>query len=82
MNSQRNAGAPMNLMTFREVCSKTRLSRSAVYANIARGEFPKPAHIGGRAMFDAAEVDTWIQARFDARYGLGEKPSHAQGARP
>jgi prophage regulatory protein len=46
---------------------KLQLSRSQIYALIARGEFPKPLKIGRSARWDSQELDLWIQARIGAR---------------
>ena len=46
------------------VLQMTGLTRSAVYAKVAKGEFPKIVKLGARASgFVAAEVQEWVQAR-------------------
>lgn len=63
---------------MQETAAKLRVTRGAIYANVARGAFPKPAHIGGRVMFDRAEVDAWLAAQFAAR---GDVASAQRAAR-
>ena len=42
----------------------TGLSRSAIYAAMSRGEFPRPVRIGRRAVgWPQSFVDAWIAAR-------------------
>ncbi len=49
------------------------MRRSAIYARIAAGTFPKPVPIGGPAgkptavRWLASEVDAWIEARIAQR---------------
>ena len=51
-----------------EVETITGLSRSSIYAMIARGDFPAPVKIGMRAAaWPANEVASWIEARIHAR---------------
>ena len=40
----------MRLLTLREVCEMTGLSRSSIYAMMAAGQFPQPIRIGARAI--------------------------------
>lgn len=47
-----------------EVEKRCGLSRSAIYAAIAVGTFPKQIRLGPRAVgWDRREVDAWIEAR-------------------
>ena len=50
-----------------EVESRTGLSRSAIYARMAAGEFPRPRRIGRRAVaWDEADIERWLAARVEA----------------
>ena len=50
------------------VMARTGLSRSTIYALIARHEFVRPVKLSARAVgFLAEEVDEWIAARGEAR---------------
>ncbi|MCY4634553.1 MAG: AlpA family transcriptional regulator [Acidobacteria bacterium] len=54
----------MRLLTLREVCEMTGLSRSSIYAMMAAGEFPKPIRIGARAVrWYENEVRAFIASR-------------------
>jgi prophage regulatory protein len=54
----------LKLYRLPEVCDLIGLRRSAVYAAIARGEFPKPIKIGKRASaWKHADIEAWLQAR-------------------
>ena len=56
------------LIRRREVEAITGLSRSTIYAMIARGNFPKSVKIGTRAVaWPADEVASWINSRVRAR---------------
>ena len=51
-------------LTFREVQKATGLSRSTIYRQIKRGNFPKPRVIATRKVaFVKAELENWAQAR-------------------
>ncbi len=54
-----------------EVIARTGRSRSSIYADIERGEFPKPIKLGRRAVgWLASEVDSWIQGCVEkSRFG-------------
>ena len=54
----------MRLLTLREVCEMTGLSRSSIYAMMAAGEFPRPIRIGARAVrWYENEVRAFIASR-------------------
>jgi predicted DNA-binding transcriptional regulator AlpA len=57
----------VNALSIRDVCKKTSLSRATVYAHIAAGVMPRPAHISGRSIWKEAEIDAWLEARFAER---------------
>jgi len=51
-----------------EVSRRTGLGRSAIYAAIQEGRFPRPVKIGPRAVgWVLAEIDTWCVERIKAR---------------
>ena len=51
-----------------EVSRRTGLGRSALYAAIQAGRFPRPLKIGPRASgWLAEEVEAWITSRVEAR---------------
>ena len=53
-----------------EVSLRTGLGRSAIYAYLQAGQFPRPVKLGPRAVgWIEAEVDEWISERMKARDG-------------
>lgn len=55
------------LLARQAVQSKTTLSRSSLYAMIARGEFPAPIKITGRRVaWTETSVNDWIQSRIES----------------
>ena len=51
-----------------EVSRRTGLGRSAIYAAIQEGRFPRPVKLGPRAVgWVLAEIDTWCAERIEAR---------------
>lgn len=51
-----------------EVEQRTGFKRGHLYQLIKRGQFPKPARLGVRAVgWDSAEVDQWIADRLKER---------------
>lgn len=58
----------------------TGLSRSTIYAFIAAGSFPAPIPLGRRAVgWDAAEIDSWIEARLTQARKTGNRQHHIAG---
>jgi prophage regulatory protein len=58
----------MQLLRLPETLKKTGLTRSALYAAIAAGSFPKPVKLGQRAVaWPADELDGWIGERIAER---------------
>jgi prophage regulatory protein len=54
----------MTIIKLPDVVKKTKVSRAAVYAMIARGEFPRPVRLGRRSVgWRVDDVDAWIAAR-------------------
>lgn len=49
------------------VLARTGLSKSTIYAMIARGEFPKAVPLGSMARWVEDEIDAWVNARIKAR---------------
>jgi prophage regulatory protein len=55
------------LLPRQAVQSKTTLSRSSLYAMIARGDFPAPIKITGRRVaWTETSVNDWIQSRIES----------------
>jgi len=58
------------LLRLPEVVALVRLGRSAIYAAVARGEFPPPLKIGKRASaWRRADVEAWVEERVAQREG-------------
>ena len=56
------------LLRLPDVMARTALSRSALYAAMAEGKFPKPVKIGSRLnAWPDAEIADWIASRIQAR---------------
>ena len=56
------------LLRLPDVMARTALSRSALYAAMAQGKFPKPVKIGDRLnAWPDSEIADWIAARIEAR---------------
>lgn len=46
------------------VKARTGLSRSTIYLRIAKGVFPRPVNLGGRAVgWLESDIDEWLEAR-------------------
>jgi prophage regulatory protein len=62
------------LLRRRQVEGLVGLRRSAIYAAMAAGRFPKPINLGPRAVaWLASEVEAWIAARIaESRPGTAE----------
>lgn len=60
--------AAMRLLRIRDVIARTGRTRSRIYDDISKGDFPQPVKIGGQAIaFVEAEVEAWIAAKIAAR---------------
>ena len=60
----------MKLIRLPETLERTGLSRTQLYALVARGEFAQPVKLGPNARaiaFSSDEVDAWIEERLAAR---------------
>lgn len=56
------------ILRLPEVLARTGLRRSTLYQQIADGQFPKPVHLGPRAVgWLEAEVSAWLEARVQGR---------------
>lgn len=52
------------ILRLNEVIARTGRSRSSIYADIDRGEFPKPIKLGARAVgWLEKEIEAWISQR-------------------
>ena len=57
----------IRLLRRPEIESRTGLSRSSIYAMMARGTFPRPLRIGQRAVaWDEATIENWLATRAEA----------------
>lgn len=57
-----------NIIRPAAAVTKSGLSRSKMYEEIAAGRFPKPIDLGPRSRgFVEAEIDAWIEARIAER---------------
>ena len=55
------------LLRREEVESRVGLSRSSIYAAMARGAFPRPLRIGQRAVrWSEADIERWLATRVEA----------------
>lgn len=65
-----NVADNKRILRLGEVISRTGRSRSSIYADIERGEFPRPIKIGPRAVgWMETEIDSWIKERiFRSRF--------------
>lgn len=63
-NERHNAhtsAATIKILRVKDVCQLTGFSRQWIYELIRRGEFPKPAKIGLRAVgWDSRIIEDWI----------------------
>lgn len=60
----------ISILRLPEVRSRTGLSRSSIYLRIAKGEFPPPVSLGGRAVgWPEAEVENWLEEKVTASRG-------------
>ena len=58
----------MILLRLPDVMARTALSRSALYAAMANGQFPKPVKISARVnAWPEADLNDWIAKRIEAR---------------
>jgi prophage regulatory protein len=51
------------------------LSRSAIYARMAAGDFPPPIQLGPRAIgWRQADIDAWVESRTRQSHNQAVKP--------
>lgn len=50
-----------------QVIEMVGLGKTAIYAHIKDGNFPKPAKFGRVSVWRTSEVTDWIESRFTAR---------------
>jgi len=61
-----NQNSNQRILRLNEVIARTGRSRSSIYADIDREEFPKPIKLGLRAVgWLESEIDNWIQGRIE-----------------
>ena len=69
--------APNQIERLPTVMARTGCRRSAIYAGIKCGTFPKPIKLSARAIgFVSVEIDEWIVERIAARNEAAGKFSH------
>lgn len=57
---------PLSIPRRREVQARTGLSRSTIYLRISQGTFPKPVHLGGRAVgWIESEIEAWLLGQIE-----------------
>ncbi len=58
----------LSILRRKQVQAKTGLSRSTIYARIAKGKFPRPIDLGGgRAVgWIESEIDAWLISRIES----------------
>lgn len=60
----------MRVMKLAEVMNTTGLSKSSIYAYMAKNLFPKPVQIGPRAVaWIEGEVQDWLKIKITERNG-------------
>lgn len=67
------------LIPFERVSAKAGIGRTAIYAGIAAGTFPKPVKVGKRSLWVESEIDTWIAERIAER-DMGQKVGSPKAA--
>lgn len=61
------AQSPLRLLRLSEVLARVGLKKSAIYARIRAGMFPKPVDLGGVVAWVEAEIDAWIAEQIRKR---------------
>ena len=59
--------AQLSILRRKQVEMRTGLSRSSIYARIAKGDFPSPIHLGNGISVGwvESEVEEWIKSRIE-----------------
>ena len=64
------------ILRLPDVKERTGLSRSSIYKLVAEGTFPRPVHLGPRAVgWVESEIEDWLTARIDLRDVGTARPS-------
>jgi prophage regulatory protein len=72
---------PASVLRFRHVQERTRLSRSAIYAKIAAGDFPSPISLGPRAVgWLESDIQLWITTRLPKQSAPNPDSKHPEEA--
>ena len=59
--------APLRILRLPQVEARTGISRSSIYARVAKGTFPPPIQLGPRAVgWIESEVEAWIREQIAA----------------
>ena len=67
---------PTRILRLPEVKERTGLSRSTIYAYMAKEAFPESISLGPRTVgWIEAEVEEWLQGRIDANRGRSQSPA-------
>lgn len=62
-------GIPVQTMIrLPQVIDMVGLGKTAIYAHIKAGDFPKPAKFGRSSVWSEQEINNWIESRFNARF--------------
>jgi prophage regulatory protein len=65
-NAQGGANMVTKILRLPAVKARTGLSRSTIYLRIAAGTFPKPVHLGARAVgWIESEIETWLSRQIE-----------------
>ncbi|WP_206456251.1 helix-turn-helix transcriptional regulator [Aurantimonas marina] len=61
------------LLSIKETCQLTSLSRTSIWHKAKNGQFPKPIQLGEgvRKAFLASEIEAWISQRVAERDEVG-----------
>lgn len=54
------AASDERLLSLEEVMAKVSMSSSAIYARIAKGQFPRPIKLGRSSRWNQVELDQWV----------------------
>lgn len=58
------------------VMARIGMGRSWIYREVAAGRFPQPIKIGRSTVWDATEIDRWLEALIES---APQRPSLARG---
>lgn len=72
MNDAAPPPAPRRLLPLAEVEKRIGLRKTAIYARIGAGSFPRPVMLGASARWVESEVDGWIADQIAARDAGGK----------